>query len=230
MTAPLAPDPAPQGARLSLRKLRPGLSAVVAVAGAESNAGKTLVAERAIGALASAGRATFVLKTTRTHLDVCPRGVETCGTCDSLAGAYEVVRDLARLRTRGKDTDRYFLAGAAHVRWLLARPDRIAEGILAATADPPEGSTLIAEGNSFLDWCDVDVALMALSPRGFMKPTASYVLDRVDAFVARDPGLLDPPPSPKARVPVLSIDDVGPFVLERLRGVGAPTPSGARRA
>lgn len=210
------PEKAPPEHRLDLRALAPGLRASVAVGGATSNAGKTRAVERLLAGFRAAGVPTLALKVTRTHLATCPRGNEACGTCDSLGGDFEVVRDPARLATPGKDTARYLAAGAVEVRWLLVKPSAMAAGIRAALADFPSGAALVAEGNSFLDWTRPDLALMAVWDREPPKASATYVLDRVDAFVPRPGRAGAAVPAPVAGVPVLDDAALWPFVAERL--------------
>jgi molybdopterin-guanine dinucleotide biosynthesis protein len=169
--------------RIAIPAEFPGIAATVSVCGAASNAGKTWLCEAIIRGLREDGRPTLALKVTRAHLGECPRGIETCGTCDRLKGDFEIVRDRSLLDVPRKDTGRYFEAGADLVLWLLARPAAIEAGILAALAEVPAGFVLVAEGNSFRDYASADVALMALSANGEMKASARHVLDRIDAFV-----------------------------------------------
>jgi molybdopterin-guanine dinucleotide biosynthesis protein len=177
------PNPSTPAERIDVRASFAAIAATVSICGAESNAGKTWLCETVLRGLRADGRHTLALKVTRTHIGVCPRGIETCGTCDSLGGDFELVRDRERLDVAGKDTGRYFAAGADHVLWLLVRPSSIRAGLLAALAEVPPGCVLVAEGNSFRDYASADVTLMALSRSGEFKASARHVLDRVDACV-----------------------------------------------
>jgi molybdopterin-guanine dinucleotide biosynthesis protein len=178
-------DPVPSRVedRIDVRAAFPGIEAVVSICGAASNAGKTWLCETILRGLRSEERRSCALKVTRTHLGNCPRGIETCGTCDSLAGDFELVLDRERLDVPRKDTGRYYAAGADAVSWLLVKPASMKAGVLAALAEVPAGFVLVAEGNSFRDYATADVTLMASSATGDVKASAGYVLDRIDALV-----------------------------------------------
>src|SRR6188474_1479706 len=77
--------------RIDVHAAFPGIAATVGICGAASNAGKTWLCETVLRSLRADGWPTLALKVTRTHLGDCPRGISTCGTCDSLAGDYEIV-------------------------------------------------------------------------------------------------------------------------------------------
>jgi hypothetical protein len=138
-----------------------------------------------IEALARTGRPPLALKVTRAHESACPRQNDSCSVCDSLKAPYTIVRDRIMLDVPRKDTGRYFAAGARSVLWLLVRPRAVHDGVLAALAEVPAGSILVAEGNSFRDFVEPDLSLMMLSDRFAVKPSARTILNRVDAFVCR---------------------------------------------
>ena len=163
-----AGDPVPSRVedRIDVRAAFPGIEAVVSVCGAASNAGKTWLCETILQGLRSEGRRSCALKVTRTHLGNCPRGIETCGTCDSLAGDFELVRDRARLDVPRKDTGRYFARRRRPVLVAAREAASVRAGVLAALAEVPAGFVLVAEGNSFRDYASADVTLMALSATG----------------------------------------------------------------
>jgi molybdopterin-guanine dinucleotide biosynthesis protein len=217
------PNPSTPAERIDVRAAFPAIAATVSICGAESNAGKTWLCETVLRGLRAEGRPALALKVTRTHLGVCPRGIETCGTCDSLGGDFELVRDRDRLDVARKDTGRYYAAGADHVLWLLVRPSSIRAGLLAALAEVPAGCVLVAEGNSFRDYASADVTLMALSRTGELKASARHVIDRVDACVLdrRLPDRGGEPPAAgsggaPAGVPCLRPAAVWEFVRNRL--------------
>lgn len=181
--APIASRPEE---RVRARSLNPGLTAVVAVTGAASNAGKTWLCERIIEGLVRAGARPVALKVTRTHEASCPRENDACGVCDGLDALFRVIRDRDSLDVRGKDTGRYLAAGAAEVLWLVVQPGAVRAGLAAVLPAFPPGAILVAEGNSFRDFADPDLTLMALSERSDPKPSALTVLDRVDAFAGTE--------------------------------------------
>lgn len=222
--------------RIDVRASFPAIAATVSICGAASNAGKTWLCESVLRGLSSEGRRTCALKVTRTHLGDCPRGITTCGTCDSVKGSFEIVREPALLDVPGKDTGRYRAAGADQVLWLLVKPSSMRDGILAALAHVADGSVLVAEGNSFGDYASADVALLALARNGELKPSARHVIDRVDACVAPhaaparpspSAGLAAPrPASAPVEKPVIDADAAWTFVREKLAAARAPRPAG----
>jgi hypothetical protein len=80
----------------------------------------------------------------------------------------------------GKDTGRFWDAGAANVHWVIVRDDQVAQGISAALARV-EAEGVIVEGNSFLEYVEADLAIMcARSEGGKIKPSARRALARSD--------------------------------------------------
>jgi hypothetical protein len=211
------PIPAAPGDRIDVRRRFPAVAATVAVCGAASNAGKTWLCEHLIRGFRSEARPVLALKVTRTHLGDCPRGITTCGTCDSLTGDFRIVRERDDLVVPGKDTARYVEAGADRVLWLLVKPAAVRAGILAALSEVPPGFTLVAEGNSFLDSASADAAIMALSSRGVRRESARNDNDRVDAFVRpyRAPGARSLGGAVGGR-PLIAASDCWRFVRERI--------------
>jgi hypothetical protein len=209
--------------RIDVRRAFPHLEAVVSICGAASNAGKTWLCEAVLRGFRAEGRPALALKVTRTHLGSCPRGIETCGTCDSLGGDWELVSNRERLDVARKDTARYYAAGADRVLWLLVKPRAMRAGLLAALAEVAPGFALVAEGNSFRDYATADVTLLASSASGELKPSARTILDRVDALVRHRDGR--DRLAPKAgsaetrtlsRTAVIDPSEAWPFVRARL--------------
>ncbi|MCA9320385.1 MAG: hypothetical protein KDB53_06610, partial [Planctomycetes bacterium] len=110
-----APPAAKPEERFAWQDESPGLSGVLSIAGASSNTGKTTLVEASTRILRQLGHRVCALKVTRTHIGGCPRENDGCGTCDSLVQPFEIIEDRARLDVRGKDTGRYFGAGADQV-------------------------------------------------------------------------------------------------------------------
>jgi molybdopterin-guanine dinucleotide biosynthesis protein len=208
--------------RIDVRSRFPGIALTVSVCGAASNAGKTWLCESILRGLRDEGRKTLALKVTRTHLGDCPRGIETCGTCESLAGDFEIVRERALLDVPGKDTGRYFAAGADRVLWLLVKPSAVRAGMLAALAEVPEGSVLVAEGNSFRDYASAEVTLLALSRSGELKASALHVIDRVDVCVRHHRTATRSDERGPSGKPIVRAAEAWPFVRARL-GLGPPS-------
>jgi hypothetical protein len=182
---PVGPRPSRVEERVDPRAVAKALRWVISVSGSSSNAGKTHLTEDLVRFCKASGRRVTALKVTRTHVGHCPRENDGCGTCESLETPFELIEDRTRLDVKGKDTGRYLRAGADQVLWLLVNPDHVEAGIRAALGRVGGGGVLVAEGNSFRDYCGADLAFMVLSERFRMKPSAVTVLDRIDHFVVK---------------------------------------------
>jgi molybdopterin-guanine dinucleotide biosynthesis protein len=153
----------------------------VAVGGFTSDTGKTgLVCE-----LLRAFPGWEAIKISRGHYRSCGKDPQAC--CISpLLGAEPSVRS-GRKETYapGKDTGRYWDAGASNVHWLIATDKQVERGIEIALARVRAPGVLI-EGNSFLQFVDVDFALMSARADGKIKPTARRALGKTSAFYLSD--------------------------------------------
>ena len=150
----------------------------VAVGGFTSNSGKTTLVCELLRALPG----WEAIKQTRGHYRSCGKDAHAC--CVShLLGDEPVLRSgRAETYAPGKDTGRYWDAGAANVHWLIATDGQVAEGIRRALARVRAPGVLV-EGNSFWPHVRVDFAIMAV-PRVVdrIKPTARRALARTDAL------------------------------------------------
>ena len=150
----------------------------VAIGGFTSNSGKTTLVCELLRHLPG----WEAIKQTRGHYRSCGKDPAAC--CVShLLGAEPVLRSgRAETYAPGKDTGRYWDAGASNVHWLIATDGQVAQGIKAALARVRAPGVLV-EGNSFLPHAPVDFSIMAV-PRApaRIKPTARRVLARCDAL------------------------------------------------
>lgn len=153
----------------------------IAVGGFTSNSGKTgLVCE-----LLRAFPGWEAIKVSRGHYRSCGRDPQAC--CVSpLLGAEPTVRSgRAETYAPGKDTGRYWDAGASNVHWLIATDRQIARGIEDALSRV-RASGVVIEGNSHLQHVAVDFALMAARADVKIKPTARRALNVTSAFYLSD--------------------------------------------
>lgn len=155
---------------------------VIGVGGYTSNVGKTtLVCE-----LLRAFPGWEAIKTTRGHYRSCGKDPHAC--CVShLLSAQPVVRS-GRDATyeRGKDTGRYWDAGAVNVHWLIATDDQVEAGIREALARV-RAEGVFVEGNSFAEFVKVDFFVMVRrAAETKIKKSAKQVLDRADALYDSD--------------------------------------------
>jgi len=151
---------------------------IVAVSGLSSNTGKTTLMcdllERLPGWEA--------IKLTRGHYRSC--GKDPLGCCVS-----DLIRDEPLIRTgreenyeAGKDTGRFWDAGAANVHWVIAGEDQVEAGIKQALSHVQSAGVLV-EGNSFLDYVAADYAIMcARAGENRLKTSARRTLARADAL------------------------------------------------
>ena len=123
----------------------------VAISGFSSDAGKTtLMCE-----LLRAFPGWEAIKITRGHYRSC--GKDPKGCCVS-----DLIHDVPLIRTgreenyeSGKDTGRFWDAGAANVHWVIAGEDQVEDGIKQALSRV-KSAGVIVEGNSFLNFVEAD--------------------------------------------------------------------------
>ena len=151
---------------------------LVAVSGLSSNTGKTTLMcdllERLPGWEA--------IKLTRGHYRSCGKDPDGCCVSD-------LIRDEPLIRSgreenyeAGKDTGRFWDAGAANVHWVIAGEDQVEDGIKQALSRV-QSAAVIVEGNSFLDYVAADFAIMcARAGENRMKTSARRTLAKANAI------------------------------------------------
>jgi molybdopterin-guanine dinucleotide biosynthesis protein len=150
---------------------------IIAVCGLSSNTGKTTLMCDLLQRLPG----WEAIKLTRGHYRSC--GKDPLGCCVS-----DLIRDQPLVRTgraenyeTGKDTGRFWDAGAANVHWVIAGEDQVAAGIKEALSRVRSAGVLV-EGNSFLDYVTADyVIICARAGENRLKTTARPTLARADA-------------------------------------------------
>lgn len=151
---------------------------IVAVGGFTSDSGKTTLVCELLRGLPG----WEAVKMTRGHYRSCGRDPHAC--CVSpLLGEEPVVRS-GREETyeAGKDTGKYWEAGAANVHWAIVTDGQVGRGIELALARVRSPGVLV-EGNSFLRHVAADFTLMVARPDKLkIKPSARRVLTSVSAF------------------------------------------------
>src|SRR5919202_212569 len=203
----------------------------VAINGFSSGAGKTTL----LCELLRAFPGWEAIKMTRGHYRSCGKDPHAC--CVShLLGDEPLIRSGRReTYAPGKDTGRYWDAGASNVHWVIVTDAQVERGVRQALERVRAPGVLI-EGNSFLKFVDVDFAVMvARAGGGKIKPSARRALkvcsalylsdDAGDAAAARrrftewlrhaaDRDLLAPPP--------LFTREELPSLIARIRALHAP--------
>jgi hypothetical protein len=82
----------------------------------------------------------------------------------------------------GKDTGRYWEAGAGNVHWVIGTDDQIEEGIRIAL-ERVQARGVFVEGNSFTEFTELDYFVMVGRPDQLkIKTTAKRALNRVSAI------------------------------------------------
>src|SRR5437660_2972214 len=122
------------------------------------------------------------IKLTRGHYRSCGKDPQGCCVSD-------LIRDVPLIRSGrdanyelGKDTGRFWDAGAANVHWVIAGEDQVEDGIKQALSRVKARGVLV-EGNSFLDFIHADFAIMcARAGANQLKTSARRTLAKADAL------------------------------------------------
>ena len=152
--------------------------AIVAVGGFTSNAGKTTLVCELLRRLPGWG----AIKVSRGHYRSCGKDPAACCVSPML-GEEPVVRSgRAETYAPGKDTGRYWDAGASEVHWAIVTDKQVGEGVRAALGRVKSGGVLV-EGNSLLRHFEPDLFLMVARPDVLqIKPTARRALAKASAL------------------------------------------------
>ena len=150
---------------------------IVGVGGFTSNVGKTtLMCE-----LLKAFPGWEAIKTTRGHYRSCGKDSEAC--CVSHLLNHEPLIRSGRDDTYelGKDTGRYWDAGASNVHWLIATDNQIDQGIREALSRVRSEGVFV-EGNSFSQFVETDYFVMVKSVGSdSIKKSAKAIVSKVEA-------------------------------------------------
>ena len=151
---------------------------IVAVGGFSSNAGKTtLMCE-----LLRAFPVWEAIKMTRGHYRSCGKDPHACCVSHLLTDEPVIRSGRKQTYAQGKDTGRYWDAGASNVHWVVVTDKQVEKGIEQVLARV-EAPCVLIEGNSFLRYIDADFTLMATRCEGSqIKPTARRALQKTSAL------------------------------------------------
>lgn len=155
---------------------------VIGVGGLTSEVGKTTLLCKLLRAFPG----WEAIKTTRGHYRSCGKDPDACCVSDLLA-AEPVIRSGRNLTyAPGKDSGRYWEAGAVNVHWLIATDAQVGQGIKQTLARVKAPGVFI-EGNSFAEFIVPDFFIMvARAGQVKIKPTARRALPRVSAVYLSD--------------------------------------------
>jgi molybdopterin-guanine dinucleotide biosynthesis protein len=149
---------------------------IVAVSGFSSNVGKTTLVCELLQQLPG----WEAIKLTRGHYRSCGRDPAGCCVSDLLRDEPVIRSGREANYQVGKDTGRFWDAGASNVHWVIVKDDQVQSGITEALS-LVEADGVIVEGNSFLEYISADLAIMcARSEGGKIKPSARRALSKID--------------------------------------------------
>jgi molybdopterin-guanine dinucleotide biosynthesis protein len=151
---------------------------IVAVGGFTSEVGKTTL----LCDLLRAFPGWEAIKTTRGHYRSCGKDPQACCVTHLLEDKPVVKSGRDLTYSYGKDTGRYWDAGAANVHWVIATDGQVEEGINNAI-QRVETSGVFIEGNSFTKYIQPDYFIMVARADDLrIKSTARSRLSSVSAF------------------------------------------------
>jgi len=154
---------------------------VIGVGGFTSNVGKTtLMCE-----LLRAFPGWEAIKTTRGHYRSCGKDPHACCVSHLLSEEPLVRSGREATYDAGKDTARYWDAGASNVHWLIATHDQIEKGIKEALARVKARGVFI-EGNSFSRFVHTDHFVMVRLGSDKVKSSAREALQRTTSIYVSD--------------------------------------------
>lgn len=150
---------------------------IVAVSGLSSNTGKTTLVCELLRHLPG----WEAIKLTRGHYRSCGKDPNGCCVSDLLRDQPLVRSGREANYEKGKDTGRFWDAGAANVHWVIVGEDQVEAGIDEALSRVGSHGVVV-EGNSFLDYVRADFAIMcARAGENKLKTSARRTLERADA-------------------------------------------------
>jgi len=155
---------------------------IIGVGGFTSNVGKTTL----MCDLLRVFPGWEAIKTTRGHYRSCGKDAEACCVSDLLSDEPLIRSGREDTYQSGKDTGRYWDAGAANVHWLIATDSQIEKGITSAI-DRVKSTGVFVEGNSFSQFVNTDYFVMVKrAGNDAIKKSARMILPRASALFVFD--------------------------------------------
>ncbi len=143
---------------------------IVVIAGTSSNSGKTTLVCDLLRQL-TVSEPWEAIKLTRGHYRSCGKDPEACCVGHLLGEKPTIRSGREATYTVGKDTARYWDAGAANVHWVIATDAQVEVGISEALRQVAASNVLI-EGTSLLQFVKADLAILSVGS-DLSKPKAS---------------------------------------------------------
>ena len=176
---------------------------VIVIAGTSSNTGKTTLLCDLLREL-SRGESWEAIKLTRGHYRSCGKDPHACCVSHLLNDQPVIRSGRAETYAAGKDTGRYWDAGASNVHWVIVTDSQVEQGIRQALERVKSGGVLI-EGTSVLRFVNADFAVMVAradqadqTGRMKIKPSARRALSEglIDAIYFSGDGEVFSPEAP----------------------------------
>lgn len=134
---------------------------IIAVSGFSSEVGKTTL----MCDLLRAFPGWEAIKVTRGHYRSCGRDPHACCVSDLLSDEPVIRSGRDQNYALGKDTGRFWDAGAANVHWVIVTDEQVERGIRQAV-ERVTATGVFIEGNSILDFIKADFVLMVSRASG----------------------------------------------------------------
>jgi hypothetical protein len=151
---------------------------MIAVSGFSSEVGKTTL----MCDLLRAFPGWEAIKVTRGHYRSCGRDPHSCCVSDLLGDEPIIRSGRDQNYAPGKDTGRYWDAGATNVHWVIVTDEQVERGIKQAVSRVA-GPGVFIEGNSIVDFIEADfVVMVSRASGGKIKGSARQALTRSSAI------------------------------------------------
>jgi molybdopterin-guanine dinucleotide biosynthesis protein len=167
------------------------ISTRVAIAGVSSEVGKTTL----LCELLQEFPGWEAIKMTRGHYRSCGKDPHACCVSHLLGNEPLIRSGFQQTYADGKDTGRYWDAGAANVHWVIVTEDQVERGVQLALERVKAPGVLI-EGNSFLRFIDVDFTVVVAGDAPLkIKGSTRWAFQKVSALYVPGPSHLTGGPS-----------------------------------
>jgi hypothetical protein len=161
------------------------IGTVVAISGLSSEVGKTSL----LCDLLREVPGWEAIKMTRGHYRSCGKDPHACCVSHLLSDTPVIRSGYEQTYACGKDTGRYWEAGASNVHWVIVTDSQVEKGIRLAL-DRVTAPGVLIEGNSFLRFIDVDFAvIVARGVDGKVKSSTRWALQKASAIYLFDESL-----------------------------------------
>jgi hypothetical protein len=126
------------------------------------------------------------IKTTRGHYRSCGKDSEACCVSHLLTDEPVLRSGHTETFAEGKDTGRFWEAGASNVHWVIATDVQVEQGIKTAL-ERVQSRGVFVEGNSFSEYVAPDFFLMVRrSQLATIKKSARSALEKTSAIFISD--------------------------------------------